>query len=325
MPTKRFVLTLVIPTMLGVAVAAYLLGMYFPLSLHAVKNYRDTHDKSGRFTYVTPLLSCGDLDSPLPSEIESTKDAVEHKLKALKQSGHVAEAAVYFRDLNNGPWFGIDQDEEFIPASLLKVPLMMAYYRKTEYDPSIKTKEVQLLDSGGSLVQLIPEKESLVPGEMYLPDELVHAVAVYSNNNAAMTLHALVGEAQIGTTFRELGIPPPLTSENYQISVQKYSSFFRILYNATYLTPEDSEEALSILAKAEFDEGIVAGVPQGIEVAHKFGERGLPSGEEQLHDCGIVYLPGQPYLICVMTRGTNIELLKKSIADISKIIYEGIT
>jgi len=42
----------------------------------------------------------------------------------------------------------------------------------------------------------------------------------------------------------------------------------------------------------------------------------------QLHDCGIVYYPQRPYVICVMTKGRDLDVLKNVIKGISEIVYE---
>jgi len=82
---------------------------------------------------------------------------------------------------------------------------------------------------------------------------------------------------------------------------------------------------LEFLSQVEFKEGIVAGVPRDVVVSHKFGERGTAdSNTLQLHDCGIVYYPSNPYLLCVMTRGSDFEKLKEVIKTISATIYREI-
>src|SRR5690606_549510 len=109
------------------------------------------------------------------------------------------------------------------------------------------------------------------------------------------------------------------------LSVKDYSAFFRILYNATYLSKEMSEKALSIMARSDFDIGITAGVPNNIHVSNKFGERGFVNHyEKQFHDCGIVYYPGSPYLLCVMTKGSNFETQIKIIAEVSALVYKNV-
>jgi beta-lactamase class A len=68
----------------------------------------------------------------------------------------------------------------------------------------------------------------------------------------------------------------------------------------------------------------VAGVPAGISVANKFGERELADGTRQLHDCGIVYHPERPYVLCVMTKGASFEQLSRTVADVSQLVYREI-
>jgi len=107
------------------------------------------------------------------------------------------------------------------------------------------------------------------------------------------------------------------------MSVKDYSSFFRILYNASYLSKEMSSKALKLLTQVNFNKGLVAGLPKGVKIAHKFGERGYALNDiKQLHDCGIVYHPRKTYLICVMTKGNKIEDLEYIIQKISKFIYQ---
>jgi hypothetical protein len=67
----------------------------------------------------------------------------------------------------------------------------------------------------------------------------------------------------------------------------------------------------------------VAGVPPEIVVSHKFGERHFEGDVEieQLHDCGIVYKPNHPYMLCIMTRGHDVRTLAPVIAQISKMVY----
>jgi len=101
----------------------------------------------------------------------------------------------------------------------------------------------------------------------------------------------------------------------------------RQLYNATYLRPDLSELALSWLAQSTFRDALVAGVPPGTVVAHKFGERVAvdpQTGRElaQLHDCGVGYFPENPYVLCVMTRGSELGELMQVVREISQRVYQ---
>jgi hypothetical protein len=74
-----------------------------------------------------------------------------------------------------------------------------------------------------------------------------------------------------------------------------------------------------------FTLGLIAELPKSIRVAHKYGERGVYQDGVligiELHDCGIVYAPENPYYLCVMTRGTELKKLSNLIADISAKVF----
>ena len=151
---------------------------------------------------------------------------------------------------------------------------------------------------------------------------------IHSDNEALAILYKEIDEEYLRSAFGDLGIEMPnLTDANSMMSVKDYASFFRILYNSSYLSRSMSEKALEILSKVEYKDGIISGVPKNMKVAHKFGERQVKVGTEtvnQLHDCGIVYYEKYPYLLCVMTRGNDVKKLSQSIGEISKVVSERI-
>lgn len=69
----------------------------------------------------------------------------------------------------------------------------------------------------------------------------------------------------------------------------------------------------------------MAGVPQNIRIAHKFGYRILSDKESQLHDCGIVYHPATSYVLCVMTSGRDLGAEESSIAEISRLVFDRVS
>lgn len=145
---------------------------------------------------------------------------------------------------------------------------------------------------------------------------------VYSDNKAANALLNHIEASSLDSVYQNLGIEVPDIDENENfMSVRDYASFFRILYNASYLNHAMPEKALGILTKSQFNLGLTAGVPPQIEVAHKFGERVLLDGR-QLHDCGVVYKIDKPYLLCIMTRGNNFIGMSETIKAISETAYK---
>ncbi len=278
--------------------------------------------RSGKYRWINPLL---DLDESLEfPEIRPFKGKVQILLGSLRKELPLTHVSLYYRDLNNGPWFGIAEKEGFVPASLLKVPFMMALLRKAEEGPEL-LRWTLAYDAADA----VPEGQHfstgtrLAPGTPYSVDSLLEAMVRASDNRAAMMLFDAFGTSSLADLYEDLGISAPKDNLPTDLTVKQYASFFRILYNSSYLNWRMSEKALDLLAGSEFKEGLEAGMPGGIAVAHKYGERLSPDGtSRQLHDCGIVYHPRSPYLLCVMTRGNDYKDMAEVIRRASALVFK---
>jgi len=307
-----------------------ILGLFTGYYLHGVRTGRDLNKdfyekREGGYQFINPLLECeGGRNLIRNEELRPFKRKVESYLKERMRFPGVENASVYFRELNDGIWFSIGETERFTPASMRKVPMMIAVLKQSEREPNVLARKVRFqLKQDHNAQQTIKPSALMTPGKDYTVEDIVRRMIVFSDNNAFMVLSGLVDPQELGRTYESLNMrSPDAAGTDDFLSVQTYASFFRILYNATYLGKTASEQALSYLAQSEFMSGIVAGVPRDLRVAHKFGEkRDDAAGKMQLHDCGIVYYPRHPYLLCIMTRGSSFEYLDDAVAAISKIVY----
>jgi beta-lactamase class A len=295
-----------------------LLASFTPLSVH-----------DADYPLIAPLLGVHAPEATELGEYTALKSAIQNDITDATNAGGVNEVSVYFRDLNTSEWLGINQDADYYPASLLKVPVMIAYYKEAESDPSILDQEVtyQNITAGDPF----DAPSDLTPGKTYTVDQLIDAMIISSDNGATLTLLNLINQDDLNDVYANLGIANPGTnSASYQISTRTYALFFRILYNATYLDPEYSQKALDLLSQATFSDGLVAGLPEGVAAAHKFGEHVLTNASSteaegvELSDCGVVYYPSHPYLLCVMTSTASVENSESIIKDISATTYAAV-
>lgn len=283
-------------------------------------NFFEIHE--GQRSFVNPLLECESGDVISQRELVPFKPSIVKLVQEEKKRKKITNISVYFRDLNNGPWFGIDEKAPFIPASLMKVPILMAYLKQAETDPSVLQRKLRAYGAADA-----NEGENIRPrivveaGKTYSVEQLLSMMVLYSENNAARLLGDNDGGEYFGNVLADLGLPAPDPAKpEYAITVKTYASFFRILFNASYLNQERSNQALELLSRVDFHGGIRAGVPQPVVVAHKFGERSQ-GREMQFHDCGIVYYPEHPYLLCIMTRGEGLAELVDTTQDISYQVF----
>lgn len=297
-------------------------------TLHALF---DTHPSLGNcddFKLLNPYIRCEPDDNVLSKkEFTDFKGKLEERIYALIGQKKITHASVYLRDLQFGPWMGIDEEETYSAASLLKVAVLLTVYRQEELHPGTLQQRIEVSpEMISSYVQDFSEEPQLEAGKTYTIDELVDAMIIHSDNDATNVLNSyLESVSSDGSpmlrTLEELGFIGQY-KQNDNLTVKQSASLFRLLYNSSYLGKDMSYKALQLLTRTTFKEGLAKGVPASVDVAHKFGERLTENGERQLHDCGVVYHPKNHYMLCVMTRGNDSRMLTDVIAEISSLVYE---
>jgi beta-lactamase class A len=279
--------------------------------------------------YISPLIG---VESPEATEIDlysDLKKSVEVVIADAKEKGEVLGVSVYFRDLNTSLWFGINKEEAFYPASLLKLPYAFTGYKFLEenhHDENrryVYTEEIATINK----VRASASPSDLVVGRGYTLEELIVSMVEHSDNGARDMLAILLSEDGVNETFSIIGVNLPVPTSEYEITTEKYARFLRMLYSASYLNENNSNKLLSLLTKTDFDYALTKYLPKTVEVAHKWGVVNLPVNREgvtpvQFHDCGIVYHRDSPYALCVMTKGQDQLLLAETVAKISKKVFE---
>lgn len=306
-----------------------LIGFFGEKLVGSISKKRPTHIEIRETGYdlISPLIECENLSNAEENtELDMFKSKIEDVVEKLFDNDKsVKSISLYFRELNDGPWFAVGETEKFAPASLLKVPVMMAILKASENDSKFLEKRLHVeFGSDSNAGSHNMPKMPLRAGDSYTVEELLYYMIVHSDNNATEILDGLVDPSVLRKTFSIMGVEYPYLSgrNDYSMTVQAYASFFRVLYNASFLDTDMSIKALKLLLESEYKDGLAAGVPSNVKVAHKFGERSVgDTGVEQLHDCGIVYYPKRPYLLCVMTRGTRFDVLDDVIRKISQSVY----
>lgn len=286
-----------------------------------------------KYQFIKPLLDVGYVSQedslkqfPLLALIKKELESEIGKYPDVK-------VGFYFNDLNNAGWFGVNEDEKFIPASLLKLPMLISYYKLRETETDLFDQTILIKGSDLNPNRNVVEDSPIVPEKIYTVKELLNAMIVDSDNNALDVLYQYKKDS-LKDIFSDLKAPLPDSKKDIALkdflSPRDMSKFYLVLYNASYLTKKDSEEALRLLSEVKYESGLVAGVPRDVVVSHKYGEREVTIGNgtvaNEFHDCGIVYYTKSPYKVCVMTKGEGLtkEESSKIISSLSKIVYQGI-
>ncbi len=284
------------------------------------------------FKYVRPLLICDTSPQRDFTELKPLNQSFTDIINQAKSDNKISTASVYFHDLKNDGRIDVNKDDKFNSASMGKVAVMIAVYRWTEPNPGrLEQKVVVNVPANLNSSQEVPPKDYAHIGQSYTVDDLVNLMIKYSDNNSLYALINLIGADTLNDVFKDLQAPfPTVVSQSMDVdfmTTRDFSYFFRVLYNDTYLTSDLSDKALDLLTQTDFASGLKSGVPSDVPASHKFGLKTLTNSgsvvERELSDCGVVYHPTHPYLLCVMTKGNgSIGDIESVIKDISTVAYK---
>lgn len=270
--------------------------------------------------YTKPILYAEESVESL--KYASLKSGVNSIVEKYKNDGTLNSASVYVRDFNFGDWMELNPQETFQPGSLLKVPILISYLKMNEKKPGILNSSVVCDKLSNNLPNQNITTKTIKLGQRYTVKELLHYMIANSDNNATFLLGEYLDMDIYNKTYTDLGlsITNMDSRELFHMSAKEYSTFFKVLFNATYLNSKDSEFAASLLSECDYKDGLIKELPKNITVAHKFGEAGTDDMHE-LSESGIVYVENNPYLITVMTKGAKLNKLSAVISEISKFVY----
>ncbi len=252
---------------------------------------------------------------------ESQNDILVNFLSLRRQlreltSEYGSDFGFYFEYLPSGTSIGVNEKEEFYAASLIKVPVVMAYFRQKEATgfsldrSNIRLEERDIDVNFGALGRR-------GVGTVITYEEASRLALVESDNTATVALANRISQEYFDDVYEGLDIDFKKKNGRVTISTKQYASILKALYFSSILSKESSNQILSLLTKTNFNDTLPAGVPVGIPVAHKFGV----IEEESIHqDCGIVYVPQRPYVLCMMSKSSEGVARERMIA-VSKAVY----
>lgn len=224
----------------------------------------------------------------------------------------------YAEYLPTGTSIKMNQDNPMIGASLLKVPVVMNLLHASEtgvidLGQKISMQTGDIDKRSGTLW------EEGVGHTITIKDAARLAIVDSDNTAVNMLIGATSGKINLfGQVIDELDVELSAESSTQTgLGAQGYSSMLKCLYLSCFNTYANSQQILSWMAESNGPPRLKALLPPGLTVAHKYGT----SGGVSESDCGIVYLPKRPYLLCIMV-GTNEQQANAIIASISKKVYD---
>lgn len=305
------------------------LGLYIWFGTTSGQGFNKLHPARADYKYINPLLGIEVQNSSSFSGNASLELKMHGFFDNAKKSGKIEDGSIYFRDLESGYWSGVNEDKNFSLGKILKVPLMIAYYKLAEEDPNIlKTTIVNNIAQPTETDNLFPSPEPLVYDKSYTVEELMRDMSVHSDDIATELLFDNIDKNALEKVYSDLGIGFKEDKETTDsISLKLYSLFFRVLINSTYLSREYSEKALSLLDQLNDKIGVGEEIPKDLIFVHRYGGRKYVENninKYQMYDCGIIYYPDHPYILCASVKGQSMNALEEYLKNLGKEVYSEI-
>ncbi|MBI2428220.1 MAG: serine hydrolase [Ignavibacteriales bacterium] len=252
------------------------------------------------------------------SQTDLLKDKFLHNLKEIVDNSD-AVVGVAIKDLKSGEQVLINENEIFPQASSIKIHILAEVYRQAAEGKfklsDIKQFPTPMRVGGSGILSMLGEKSV----SMSIRDYCILMINL-SDNSATNLLIDLVGMKNVNESLVKNGAPNTKLQRvmmDYQaakegrenISTPKdVLTILEKLYAGTLVNKQSCDDVLAIMKMGKGG-SIKDGMPADVEIANKAGDV-----EGVRVDAGIVFLEGNPYIICVMTK----MLLNES--DGSKII-----
>ncbi len=273
---------------------------------------------------------------------------------------HVAALAANFSGtigvcaerLDTGERLGYNADESFPGASLIKLPVLVEFFRQLASGRFSLDERVELSESDKVIGSGILKE--LRPGLHITMEDLLILMMVISDNTATNMVIDQVGMDHVNRTVGELGLSGTCLSGKILIDQTHHSDTPTGKGELSPMTPADlvrllmlverreclgaeyCEQLLGILKRVQTDSVIAQGLPYELlqpaegqpllVVAHKTGSiRGVR------HNAGLVYTPEFTYAIALMSKGskdmrtTHDHEGRVVLREISKLVYEHFT
>src|ERR1043165_3112517 len=92
------------------------------------------------YSYARPLLfSNVEVED---QSLAGLKFVVSNYIDSAKKAGHIQSASVYFKKLDSPSWFAVNANEQYITASLFKVPVMISMLIQADKQPGYLDRKV---------------------------------------------------------------------------------------------------------------------------------------------------------------------------------------
>lgn len=227
--------------------------------------------------------------------------------------------AVAVKNLETGESLYINEDKEFLTASLYKIWVMAVVFQKIEegslsIDDNLK-QDVTILNKKFNIAT---EDADLQSGTVeFTVREALNKMITVSDNYAALLLNEKIGVVSLSKFLLDFGFDQSQISQPPVTTAHDMNLFFEKLYRGEFANEQYTNDMIELLLAQELNDSIPKYITDKVKIAHKTGHLYTVT-----HDAGIVYTANGDYIITIMSEGENEPDAKEMMAKISERVYE---
>jgi beta-lactamase class A len=286
-----------------------------------------TEEEQGALeTVFSPSVEEG--SSPLPKATEGFGDSQELRYRLEEIAlGHEGVYGVAVLEPVSGTRISLGGDEEFMAASIGKLPVLATLYRASAQGELDLEEEIPILpedirDYGDGELLAFPVDDFLSLRES------AYRMVNYSNNITWSMLDRRLGAQRIRSELEEMGIRSSRYSDDlsgYFTTPNDVLLLLEKISDSQYTSEELSEEMLNAMTETHLEDRIPQSLPPDVRVAHKTG-----SYEENFGDAAIMFYRDSQgierrYYLVVLSQGTSEYEARDAMQSISLAVYEALT
>ncbi len=301
---SRFWLAITIASSIG-------LGLLFSLIAIARETKLRPLPSLPKFFSHQGLVEEGEFKRGLSNEemIEELNKLISSNFKDKKGNW-----GIYIYDFRNDFSVGLNDDSQFAAASLIKLPVVFAFYQQVEAGNFELGEEYVLKASdkrsGAGILFDKPAGTKVTLGE------IARLALSNSDNTAFNVLKIKLGEEKIDEAIELLWMKQTSLAKNLT-SPKDIGLFFKQLYRGELLKQESRELMIESLTKTAFEDRISLGISEEVRVSHKVGNE-----TRVFSDAGIVFLPNRPFVLAILNDDIDLEEAKKAIPNFTRQVYQ---
>jgi len=310
-----------------------LLDYLYPENLFAAEAPRPSEEPVDR----GDLPRVGPAEFPPPEPVtegvpDSARERVEQALDEVRAEieDYGGIAGVYVRDLDGGWSYGIRPDEEFFSASIIKVPVMVAVYRKVDEGQIDFSQQVEIQpDDWAAGAGWLQWEE---PGTKQTVGDLLYLMMGQSDNVATNALVRLVGGREhVNEVARSLGakdtvLYQKLSSERAAVpsldnrtTPRDMATMMAKIATGEAASDASCKDMIDLMYQNQLDWWLDAGLPVNVFAANKAGWL-----YKVYDEAGIVEDGDRPYTVAILSKygSQDVDEGRLLIEDISRIVWE---